>query len=179
MPRIRTCDVANVIRARETPNDKYYTPESLVRIHLEKFRGMTNLRIYEPFAGKNAYFNLFPEYFQNCIYERTEIDDGLDFFDYCGTPDVIVSNPPFSIIDAVFERCFKLKPQLISFIMSQSAVTPCRLKWFNDNGYHVWDYHLTKVNRWFGVSVILTLSRDRCANIISFDVQKHLLVKSD
>jgi hypothetical protein len=176
MPRLTNIQSANLIRKREVRNDKYYTPESLVRIHLSKLEEREkSLLIFEPFRGKGAYFNLFPEYFPNSFYQWREIDENQDFFDYRGEPDIIVSNPPFSILDRVFERCYELNPKIISFVLLQHAVTPCRIRRANEAGYFVTDYHLTRVDRWFGCAVILTLSREVERNLISFDCTKHKL----
>jgi len=176
MPKPTDIQNANMVRKRKVANDRFYTPRSLVNIHLGLFYGLLdNMLIYEPFRGKGAYYNQFPEYFPTCTYDWSEIDDGQDFFDYTGRPDIIISNPPFSILDRVFERCFRLRPLVISFVLNQHAVTPCRLRTANEAGYYVMHYHLTRVDRWFGVACILTLSREIRANIIGFDCIKHCL----
>lgn len=175
---MRDVSTANQIRRKVERNDKYYTPETLVRMHLSKLRGEPpGFRIYEPFKGKGAYYNLFPEYFPGCVYEWSEIDEGRDFFDYRGEPDIIVSNPPFSQLDKIMERCYELKPIVISFVLLQHAVTPCRIRKANIMGYYVADYHLTRVDRWFGVACILTLSNEIDRNVIDFDCHKHVLTQ--
>lgn len=172
----RDVSTANLIRNRATRNDKYYTPESLVRLHLSKLRGQPHgAIIYDPFRGKGAYYNLFEEYFAGCRHEWSELDDGRDFFDYRGNPDVIVSNPPFSHLEKILERCYELKPAIISFVLLQHAVTPCRIRKANIMGYYVADYHLTRVDRWFGVACVLTLSNEIQNNVIDFDCHKHVL----
>lgn len=164
---------ANRIRNRDAPVDVYITPESLVRLHLSKFERMSNCTVLDPFRGSGAYFNLFEDYFPNSRYEWCEIEAGRDFFDYTGTPDVIVSNPPYSIIERVLEKCYDLKPRYISFLLQAHNATPHRIQKANDNGYYVLDYTICRVDRWFGVSVLLTLSRDIMENVIGFDTTKH------
>jgi len=175
MPKPSTVQTANMIRQKEVRNDKYYTPESLVRLHLSNIQSQESLLVYEPFRGKGAYFNLFAEYFPTSFYHWSEIDDGFDFFDYRGEPDIIVSNPPFSILNRVFQRCYELNPRIISLLLLQHAVTPCRIRDANQAGYYVVGYHLTRVDRWFGCAVILTLSREVEKNLVSFDCIKHIL----
>jgi len=137
-----------------------------------------NSVIYEPFSGKGAYTKRFPEFFPLCRHVFTEIEDGLDFFDYKGeSVDVIISNPPFSILEKVFERCYLMKPKIISFLLLQHAITPCRLRKANEAGYFVLHYHLCRMDKWFGVAGILTLSNEITENIISFDCTKHILEK--
>lgn len=165
---------ANVIRNRENKNDVYITPESLVRRHLSILEGYRERQVVlDPFRGSGAYFNLFDEYFYNCKYEWCEIEAGRDFFDYTGSPDIIVSNPPYSIIEKILEHCYFLRPKIISFLLSAHNITPHRIQRANDMGYYVLDYTLCRVDRWFGVSVILTLSNEIDENVVGFDTVKH------
>jgi hypothetical protein len=164
---------ANMIRNKDERTDVYITPESLVRLHLSIFNGMSNIVALDPFRGSGAYFNLFPEYFPESVYQWCEIEEGVDFFDYVGNPTIIVSNPPYSMIERILERCYELRPRFISFLLQAHNATPHRIQKANDNGYYVWDYTICRTDRWFGVSVILTLSRDILDNAIGFDTTKH------
>jgi hypothetical protein len=176
MPRPSNIQNANLIRRREVKQDSYYTPQSLVHIHLSKLATDKPLVILEPAYGNGAYFNLFPHYFPNSSHYYTEIKQGLDFFDYNGpNPDIIVTNPPFSLLDRFIEKMLSLRPLVISLLLNQYAVTPCRIRAINAHGYYLSDYHLTRVDRWFGVSCIIVLRRDIDTNIISFDCTKHIL----
>jgi len=166
---------ANTIRNKDERTDVYITPESLVRLHLSLFHGMSHCKVLDPFRGSGAYFNLFNEYFPHSKYEWCEIEAGRDFFDYTGSPDVIVSNPPYSIIERILDKCFELRPRYISFLLQAHNVTPHRIQKANANGYFVLDYTICRVSRWFGVSVIVTLSRDILENCIGFDTTKHIM----
>lgn len=176
MPRPTNVQNANLVRAREVRRDVYYTPDSLVRIHLSKIATEDRLVILEPAYGKGAYYNQFPTFFPNSTYLHCEIEQGTDFLEYEGVPpDIIVTNPPFSLLDKFFEKMIQLRPRVISVLLNMYAVTPCRIRRFNQHGYYLSDYHLTRVDRWFGVSCIITLRRDIDSNCISFDCTKHIL----
>jgi hypothetical protein len=136
---------------------------------------MSHCTVLDPFKGCGAYFNLFPEYFPHSTYQWCEIEDGVDFFDYTGSPDLIISNPPYSMIERILERCYELRPRYISFLLQAHNVTPHRIQRANEMGYYVLDYTICRVSRWFGVSVILTLSKDILENCIGFDVKKHIM----
>lgn len=164
---------ANRIRNREDRIDVYITPETLVRKHLSIFERMSQVHVLDPFRGSGAYFNMFDEYFPNSTYDWCEIEAGRDFFDYVGKPDVIVSNPPYSMIEKILEKCYELKPRYISFLLQMHNITPHRIQRANEAGYYVVNYTMCRVDRWFGVSVILTLSRDAFDNVIAFDIMKH------
>lgn len=164
---------ATAIRKKEERTDVYITPQSLVRRHLSIFGGIQQQIVLDPFRGSGAYFNLFDEYFTQSIFEWCEIEAGRNFFDYKGTPDIIVSNPPYSIIEPILEKCYSLRPKIISFLLCAHNVTPHRIQRANAMGYYVMDYTLCRVDRWFGVSVILTLSNQIESNVIGFDTIKH------
>jgi hypothetical protein len=164
---------ANTIRNKDERVDVYITPESLVRRHLSIFENMSHCKVLDPFRGSGAYFNLFSEYFPHSTYEWCEIEAHKDFFDYAGSPDIIISNPPYSMIERILERCYELKPRYISFLLQAHNVTPHRIKRANEMGYYVLDYTICRVDRWFGISVILTLSKDILENVIGIDITKH------
>jgi len=158
------------IKNRENPNDKFYTPLDLVKVHLDMFKNIpNNSKILEPFAGKKVYYNEMLKLFNNCIIEYTEIDEGLDFFNYNNKVDYIISNPPYSLINKVLEHSVLLKPKVISYLLGFCNITPKRIEYMNNNGYFISGYFLTKVYKWFGHSVIITFSNEISNNIISFD----------
>lgn len=168
---------ANATRNKTERTDVYITPDSLAHRHLSIFRGMRHMVVLDPFRGSGAYFNKFDQYFVDSSYEWCEIEAGKDFFDYKGNPDVIVSNPPYSIVEPILEKCYSLNPKIISFLLCAHNVTPHRIKRANDMGYFVEDYTICRVDRWYGVSVLLTLSNQIESNAIGFDVTKHKMVE--
>jgi hypothetical protein len=168
---------SNSIRNKVERTDVYITPESLVRRHLSIFEGMSDVVVLDPFRGSGAYFNLFSEFFPESEYDWCEIEAGRDFFQYKGEPDVIVSNPPYSMIGQILEKCYELRPRYISFLLQMHNITPHRIQRANEMGYYVLDYTIARVDRWFGVSAILTLSRDATENVIGFDTTKHKMIE--
>jgi len=175
--RLSNVEQANRVRKRNIANDLFFTPKSLVKIHLDIIKPYVKASdiILEPASGMNAYLDEIPREFPECRVQWCEISLGKDFFAYTGEPDIIITNPPFSLLNRFIERSIELHPRIVSFLLNMYAVTPCRIREFNDNGYFVVGYHMTRVNRWFGISVILTVSREVTENIISFDCQKHIL----
>jgi len=163
-------NISHAIKHRSTANDKFYTPKSLVKIHLAKFGDIPdNSIIFEPFFGEGAYYNELKQMFPNITIEYTEIDKGLDFFEYKKKVDYIISNPPYSIIDRVLEHSITLKPKIISYLLGFHNITAKRIEYMNNNGYFIKDFHLTKVFKWYGMSVIITFSNEITSNIITID----------
>lgn len=177
MPRLNNHQQANLVRNKSERSDKYYTPKSLVKIHLEQLIPIvpSGSLILEPAKGLGAYTDYFQLAFPTSHYDYCEIDEGKDFLEYTGNPDVIITNPPFSLLQKFINKSIELCPLIISFLLNQYAVTPCRIRDFNNAGYFVVGYLIVRVNRWFGCSVILTVSRNATQNIIQFDCVKHIL----
>ena len=155
------------IKKRETPKDVFYTPISLVKIHLGLVKPNDNDIIYDPFYGKGAYYNEFPNIYKNNSFLFSEIEMGKDFFEFNEKIDIIISNPPYSMIDKVLEKSVSLKPHTISYLISIHNLTTKRIEYMNKNGYCLTVLHFTKVYKWFGMSIIVAFSKG--VNCISYD----------
>ena len=162
--------VANNIKKREQPKDVFYTPEPLVRTHLEYISKYVkeNDIIFDGFFGLGAYYNLFNEYFKKNTFDFTEIAMNKDFFLYDKKVDVIVSNPPYSLIDKVFEKSVLLNPHTISYLVGVHNLTTKRIMYMNTNGYYLVELKMLKVYKWFGMSCIIVFRKDG-KNCIDFD----------
>jgi type I restriction-modification system DNA methylase subunit len=158
------------IKKRANPKDVFYTPIELVRIHLELLKSLVKEDdiIFDPFYGTGAYYNLFPEYFKQNTFEFTEIELDKDFFTFDKKVNVIVSNPPYSCIDAVLKKSVELNPHTISYLIGFHNLTTKRIEYMNKYGYNLINIHLTKVYNWFGMSIIVIFSKNG-KNCISFD----------
>jgi hypothetical protein len=161
--------ISTDIKKRTKPNDKFYTPLSLVKIHLEKFNIPDGSIIYEPFYGTGNYYNELCKKFPLCTIFFTEIDLDKDFFDFNKKIDYIISNPPYSIIDKVLEKSCQLKPKVISYLIAFHNLTAKRIEYMNKEGYYIINFHLTKVFKWYGMSLIITFSNEVKNNIIDID----------
>jgi hypothetical protein len=163
--------ISHTIKNKTTSNDKFYTPSSLVKIHLNKFKDIIpeSSHILEPFYGEGAYFNQMKEIFPTCYLTYTEIDMGLDFFEFDDKVDYIISNPPYSCIDKVLEKSVSLNPKIISYLIGFGNITAKRIQYMNFHGYFIQDFHLTKVYKWYGMSLIITFSNLIDKNIIEYD----------
>lgn len=150
--------------------DRFYTPQTLVALHVEKvmmFANPDDLWL-DPCSGDGRYLRAFP----TSNKEWCEIDAGVDFGDYEGEVDVICSNPPYSMIDMWLEKSVSLNPKTISYLLAFHSVTARRLERMEQWGYGLVDFHLTKVFQWYGMSVIATWVKDG-DSVLSYDRVVH------
>ena len=167
--------VGKIIKKRVIPNDVFLTPLSVVNIHLDLLKKYVepNDIILDGFYGTGNYYNTFPEYFLNNTFDFTEIELGKDFFEYDKKVDVIVSNPPYSLINKILEKSVLLKPHTISYLIGMMNFTNKRIEYMNTNGYYLAEIHFTKIHKWFGMSIIVIFTNKISKNCISFDRKIH------
>lgn len=156
------------IKKRDTPKDVFYTPPTAVASHLQLIEGLSGERWLDPFKGKGAYFDAFPT--QN--KDWCEITEGRDFFEWKGSVDLIVSNPPYSLMDKVLEASIALKPRIISYLIGQGNLTARRIELLNNAGYGLSKLKMIKVYEWYGLSYIVVFERG-ATNCIEYDRVVH------
>lgn len=158
------------IKKRNSPKDVFYTPETLVKEHLELIMEYAKEgdKWFDPFFGDGVYYNAF----QTDLKMSTEIAMGKDFFDFKDEVEMIVSNPPYSMIDRVLEHSISLKPRVISYLIGMGNLTAKRIEYMNKQGYGLAKLHMTKVFKWYGMSFIVVFVKGS-ENCISFDRTVH------
>lgn len=161
-----TSSISHSIKHREVAKDVFYTPEAVAKKHISLIPSMDKDIWLDPFRGKGIYYDHFPTESK----EWCEITDGNDFFTYQGTPNVICSNPPYSLLDKVFQKSIELQPRVISYLLLYGAMTPRRMELFNEAGYGITGMYITKVYKWYGMTEAYTFEKGK-PNIatISYD----------
>lgn len=158
--------ISHSIKERTVAKDVFYTPQAVAETHISLIPSIDDDVWLDPFRGKGIYYNHFPTESK----EWCEISDGRDFFTYQGAPTVICSNPPYSILDKVFEKSIELKPRIISYLLLHGAMTPKRMELFNDAGYGLTGIYITKVYQWYGMTEAYVFEKGK-ANVahITYD----------
>lgn len=164
--------ISHTIKQRDAPKDVFYTPSTLVKEHLDIVMEFAKEgdKWYDPFFGEGVYYNAYPT--ENKDF--SEIAMGRDFFEYKTEVDMIVSNPPYSMIDKVLEHSVSLKPRVISYLIGMGNLTARRMEFMNDHGYGLAELHMTKVFKWYGMSFIVTFVQG-AENKMSYDRKVHKL----
>ena len=146
---------SHAIKHRDDAKDVFYTPELVAKTHIATIQGRSGELWYDPFAGKKIYYNNFP----TDTKEWAEITEGRDFFDFDIHPDIICSNPPYSIIDPVLAHSVALGPRIISYLLLEGKMTPKRMEYMNSNGYSLSGMYQCKVYAWYGMAVAYTFTK--------------------
>ncbi len=173
-------NVGHNIKGRDKPKDVFITPTNLAKLHINKvvdifntnagWKSITDAHMYDPFKNNGAYYNNLPpeahkdyaEILPECCIDLIARDyftyqplfDGWD--GWSNHIDIIISNPPYSIMDKVLERAVELKPNCISFLLALHAITPKRMEYMEKHGFRMADMELCKVQKWYGMSVMVT-----------------------
>ena len=118
-------------------NDEFYTPEYAVEPILKYIeKGST---VWCPFDTKDS--NFYKQITQmGCDVILSHIEDGQDFFNYEPVEkyDYIISNPPYSVKGAVFERLFSIgKPFAMLVGVVGLFESQKRFEMFRDNTFEI------------------------------------------
>lgn len=118
-------------------NDEFYTPEYAVEPILRFIPSYSV--VWCPFDTEDSHFVKMLRA-KNIIVIPSHIDDGRDFFSWEPDEhyDYIISNPPYSLKNEVFERLFALKKK---FAMLTAIVglfeSQRRFEMFRDNEFQI------------------------------------------
>lgn len=159
-----TSKTSHTIKKRENPKDVFITPLKLAKSHIDMIEFKDDEIWYDPFKNTGNYYNQFP----NQNKKWSEILDDRDFFSFDEKVDIICSNPPYSMIDAVLKKSISLNPRIISYLIGVNNLTPRRIEYMEKEGYFITKLHLLKVYEWYGMSYIVEWEKD-AKPIINYD----------
>ena len=156
----------HTIKKRENSNDVFITPLGLSKLHIDMIDDKWNSSIWlDPCRNNGSYYNQFP---LDSKREYCEILDGIDFFSFNKSIDVICGNPPYSILDKWIDKSIELNPNVISYLIGQGALTTRRIEKMEKAGYGLKKLHFTKVFEWYGMSYIVVFEKGT-SSIIQYD----------
>ena len=154
-PKKKVSAISHSIKHREEAKDVFYTPLAVAKTQIESIDARPGDRWFDPFAGKHVYYDNFPTKKK----DYTEISEGKDFFAYDKEVDIICSNPPYSIMDAVLKKSVELNPRVISYLLLEGKMTPKRIEFMNEHGYSMTGMYMCKVFKWYGMAVAYTFTK--------------------
>ena len=157
--------ISHTIKGRTKANDIFITPKDLSKQHIEMIDGRDGELWLDPcrFNEEGSYYSQFPTNKDWC-----EINEDKDFMNYEGSPDIICCNPPYSILDIWIKKCIELNPRVISMLIGLGNLTTRRMEWLNDAGYGLNKMKMTKVYKWYGMSVMVVFSKGE-KQVVEYD----------
>ena len=90
--------------------DVVYTPFSVAKAIIDKLPLKNGETVLDPFYGKGAFYEQYPE---NVKKEWCEIEKNKDFFDFNKHVDWIISNPPYSIFNEVAKHSYEIADNVV------------------------------------------------------------------
>ncbi len=94
----------------QPPNDLVMTPPKIAKAAIGLYDIPSGSTILEPCRGEGSFYDNFPK---DCRKEWCEIEQGRNFFDYEGNVDWIITNPPYSILDAFLTKAFEVASNIV------------------------------------------------------------------
>ncbi len=157
--------ISHHIKNREQPKDVFITPLPLAKKQIDMIDTNNDDIWFDPFKNDGSYYNQFPE---NNKKVWSEILEDKDFFTFNEPVDVICSNPPYSIMNKVIEKCIQLNPRVISLLIGQGNFTARRIEMLENAGYGMTKLHMCKVFKWYGMSYIIQFEKEK-TSVMTYD----------
>ena len=148
-----TSTIMNNIQKRQNPNDVIYTPDSIVDLMLEFCDYKAGQKVLDPCRGKGAFYNKLSEPKSYC-----EIEENIDFFDCKEHADLIIGNPPYSMITKWLDHTMTICNKFC-YVIGMYSLTPVRLQKMEENGFHITKILLTQIPTWFMRSYVLVVEK--------------------
>ncbi len=155
------------LRDKENPNDKKMTDRPLALHCINMIKLVHGDMVLDPFMGDGAFYDQYPDIVKK---DWCEIDKGRDFFNYHKKVDWIISNPPYSKINEVFEHSVNISNKGIALLIGIMNLSPQRCKVLQDGGFGITKIYLCNVRGWFGKTILLIAEKGK-DSIVDYDVE--------
>jgi len=157
-------NISRNIKNRKISKDVFITPLELSKLHIDFIDSNENDIWLDPCKNNGSYYNQIP----TDKKEWCEILEDKDFFKYEGNPDIIVQNPPYSLLNDWIKKNIELNPRVISLLIGIGNLTTRRLEWLENAGYGLTKMRMLKVYKWYGMSMLVNFEKDK-KSIIEYD----------
>ena len=156
--------ISHKIKNKKVANDVFITPLELSKNHINFIDYKDDDKWLDPCKNNGSYYNQFP----NNNKDYCEILENKDFFDYNEPVDIIIQNPPYSLMDKWINKNIELKPRIISFLIGIGNLTAKRIETLKKSGYGLTKMKMLKVFKWYGMSLLVVFEKDK-KSIIEID----------
>lgn len=156
---------SKAVKSREVARDDFATPPGLAASLVSLVPLQDGQTVLDPFRGPGSFFDALPA----GINRRwSEVKEGRDFFWDWEPCDWLISNPPFSILDAVLRHSADLAREGFAYLLQVHALTPRRLQELERRGFGLVHVHLAKVHGWYGMTALCVWRKGQ-PSILSWD----------
>jgi hypothetical protein len=149
---------------RNNANDVFITPLELAKKHIDMIDYKDDDIWLDPCKNDGSYYYQFP----NDNKDYCEILEEIDFFNYDSYVDIIVQNPPYSLMNKWIDKNIELKPRIISMLIGIGNLTTKRIERLENAGYGLTKMKMLKVHSWYGMSCIVVFEKGK-KSIIEYD----------
>ena len=156
--------ISRNIKNRKNANDIFITPLELAKKHIDMIDYKDNDVWLDPCKNDGSYYNQFP----NDNKDYCEILEDNDFFQYDSDVDIIVQNPPYSLMNKWINKNIELNPRIISMLIGIGNLTTKRIQALENAGYGLTKMKMLKVYKWYGMSCIVVFEKGE-KSIIEYD----------
>ncbi len=149
------------------------TPVSLCSHIVGLFEWGAGEVVLEPARGDGGFYNALPA----CVVrEYCEYREGLDFFDYVGEVDTVITNPPFkergqNLVIPFLDKSLGVARKRVIFLINHNAflsLTPVRLRGWGELGWGVTMLTVFSIKKWFGRYYLVVFERTG-SSLLGFD----------
>ena len=156
----------HAIRGRATANDVFITPRALAKQQIDMIETKDGDKWLDPCRNSEdgSYYSQLPTEKKDWC----ELIEGKSFFDYKETVDIIVQNPPYSILNDWIKKNIELNPRVISMLIGVGNLTARRVEMLEKAGYGLSKMKIMKVYSWYGMSCIVQFEKGK-ESIIEID----------
>ena len=144
-------------KLKKSSNDIIYTPKPVALKMIEFCEIKEGDKVLDPSKGGGVFYDNLPK---NCIKSYCEITENKDFFDETIKYDLIIGNPPYSLLSKWIEQTMKLTDKFC-YIFGIMNLTDTRLHYIINKGYGITKIHLLKIDWWFGHQYILLFEKNK------------------
>lgn len=139
------------------------TPPETAKQIIGMFSWRKGETVLEPCRGKGAFYRQLPQFVKK---QWCEILEGRNFFDYRGSVDSIITNPPYDNLIDFLEKSMQVAEERIIFLLDLlrfNSLTVKRLqKW--ENGGWEWDkknLHVIEIKGWRNRYFVVTFKKKK------------------
>ena len=157
--------ISHSIKHRQTPYDEFETPISLAKELIKLVPLVPGDLVLDPAVGNGAFYNNYPPFVNR---DCCDILLNIDFLQYAKEVDWVITNPPYSNLDAWFEKTTRVCRKGFAYLLGFNNITPRRIEMVNKARFGLTHIHFCKVFHWFGISAFVVFEKDK-DNIISYD----------